>query len=171
MRENLDSQGGKIEANYHRTRMQKELVLKRLKESGCRITKQRRILLDIILEEDCSSCKEIFYEASAVDPSIGVATVYRMVNLLEEIGAISRKNMYKISCGMDCGRESVCVIGLDDQTTCNLSSAEWYQVISEGLKKLGYVSGQQVSSVFVKPCEMKCDGENSLLDEGEGAYA
>ena len=29
--------------------------------------------------------------------SSGVATVYRMVNLLEEIGAISRKNMYKVA--------------------------------------------------------------------------
>ena len=159
------------DVGIHRTQMQKEMIIQKLKEEGCRITKQRLMLLDIILEEDCSCCKEIYYKASKLDGKIGSATVYRMVNTLEEIGAISRKNMYKISCGMDCGRESVCVIGLDDQTTCNLSSAEWYQVISEGLKKLGYVSGQQVSSVFVKPCEMKCDGENSLLDEGEGAYA
>lgn len=38
----------------------KEQIVEKLKENGCRITKQRRMLIDIILENDCSSCKEIF---------------------------------------------------------------------------------------------------------------
>jgi Fur family ferric uptake transcriptional regulator len=66
----------------------KEQIVEKLKENGCRITKQRRMLIDIILENDCSSCKEIFYKASRADEKIGVATVYRMINALEEIGAI-----------------------------------------------------------------------------------
>ena len=81
---------------YERTQMQREIVIQRLKEQGCRITKQRMVLLDIILNENCSSCKEIYYKASRIDPKIGTATVYRMINTLEEIGAISRRNMYKI---------------------------------------------------------------------------
>mgnify|MGYP000796355629 FL=1 len=76
---------------------QKQIIINRLKEDGCRITKQRLMLLDIILEDECSSCKEIYYRATKKDPTIGTATVYRMINTLEEIGAISRKNMYKIS--------------------------------------------------------------------------
>ena len=76
--------------------MQRDLVIKKLKERGCRITKQRLILLDIILNEDCGSCKEIYYKASMADKGIGTATVYRMIHILEEIGAISRKNMFKI---------------------------------------------------------------------------
>ena len=83
--------------------MQKELVLQKLREKGCRITKQRRMLLDVILQEECASCKEIYYKAKKEDDSIGMATIYRMINLLEEIGAISRKNMYKISM-KSCGR-------------------------------------------------------------------
>ncbi len=75
---------------------QKEYILQELKERGFRITKQRHILLEVILANECSSCKEIFYEASKRDGRIGTATVYRMVNLLEEIGAISRKNMFKV---------------------------------------------------------------------------
>lgn len=82
---------------YHDIQMQKDAIIQKLKEEGGRITKQRLILLDIILEEDCSCCKEIYYKAVKRDKSIGVATVYRMVNTLEEIGAISRKNMYKIA--------------------------------------------------------------------------
>ena len=76
---------------------QKQIIINRLKEDGCRITKQRLMLLDIILEDECSSCKEIYYRATKKDPTIGTATVYRMINTLEEIGAIRRKNMYKVS--------------------------------------------------------------------------
>ena len=82
--------------NYEKTQMQREFVIQRLKEQGCRITKQRMVLLDIILNENCSSCKEIYYKASRIDSKIGTATVYRMINTLEEIGAINRRNMYKI---------------------------------------------------------------------------
>ena len=146
----------KLAANYHRTRMQKEMVLQRLKENGCRITKQRKILLDIILQEECASCKEIYYKAAALDSSIGAATVYRMINLLEEIGAISLKNMYRISCGMNCDKEDTCIIELDDESVCRLSSGEWYNVISEGLRCCGYVDEQNVSSVIVEPCELNC---------------
>ena len=80
----------------------KDIIISRLKQQGCRITKQRLMLLDVILEEDCSSCKEIYYKASKIDPSIGSATVYRMINMLEEIGAINRRNMYRVSCTQPC---------------------------------------------------------------------
>ena len=156
MEKDLIKKDNKLTANYHRTRMQKELVLQRLKENGCRITKQRKILLDIILQEECASCKEIYYKAAALDSSIGAATVYRMINLLEEIGAISRKNMYRISCGMNCDKEDTCIIELDDESVCRLSSGEWYNVISEGLRCCGYVDEQKVSSVIVEPCELNC---------------
>ena len=79
---------------YLRTQMQKENIIQKLKERGCRITKQRLMLLDIILEEDCSCCKEIYYMASKKDPTIGLATVYRMVSVLEEMGFLSRGYRY-----------------------------------------------------------------------------
>ena len=81
----------------HRTEMQKELVIQKLREQGCRITKQRLILLDIILEGNCNSCKEIYYKAAKKDSSIGTATVYRMINTLEDIGVISRRSIYEIA--------------------------------------------------------------------------
>lgn len=71
--------------------MQKELVIQKLREQGCRITKQRQILLNVILQEECTSCKEIYYKAASIDPGIGAATVYRMVNVLEEIGATAER--------------------------------------------------------------------------------
>lgn len=74
---------------------EKERIIAKLMANGCRITKQRMELLDIILENRCSSCKEIFYRASRQDESIGIATVYRMVNALEEIGVVSRRIVYE----------------------------------------------------------------------------
>ena len=56
---------------------QREYIIRKLKERGCRITRQRLIILDIILQEDCSCCKEIYYKASRQDTKIGFATVYR----------------------------------------------------------------------------------------------
>lgn len=73
----------------------KENILKELKENGCRITKQRKMILDIILENRCSSCKEIYVQASKMDHSIGMATVYRLVKELEKIGVLSREIVYK----------------------------------------------------------------------------
>lgn len=95
----------KEQVSYQTTKMQREIILTKLKEKGCRITKQRLRLIDIILQNECSSCKEIFYRALEEDDKLGVATVYRMVNLLEEIGAISRKNMYKVAYSENCMME------------------------------------------------------------------
>ena len=73
---------------------QKEMIIRELQKNGKRITDQRRILLDVILEGKWSSCKEIYYMASKRDPSIGLATVYRMVAVLEEMGFLRKGYRY-----------------------------------------------------------------------------
>ena len=74
---------------------EKESIIIKLKENGCRITKQRKMILDIILEDRCSSCKEIYARVVKLDQSIGMATVYRLVKELENIGVLSREIVYK----------------------------------------------------------------------------
>ena len=143
------------EPNYQRTRMQKDVVIQELKKWGCRITKQRRMLLEVILENECSCCKEIYYNASRLNPGIGSATVYRMVNLLEEIGAISRRNMYKIVRNPDCKDESVCTIELDDNTVQKLSKDSFNNVVLTGLKACGYIDKQEIERMFVNSCDFK----------------
>ena len=71
--------------------MSRERVVDLMKQNGSRITKQRLTIIDVILENDCTCCKEIYYKASEIDHTIGVATVYRMVNILEDIGIVSRR--------------------------------------------------------------------------------
>ncbi len=76
----------------------KDYIIQELKKNGCRITSQRQLLIDIILKDECCCCKEIYYRAAKADPTIGMATVYRLVKTLEEAGLIQRKNMYRIDC-------------------------------------------------------------------------
>ena len=135
---------------YERTQMQRELVVQKLKEQGCRITKQRMILLDIILNDNCSSCKEIYYKASKLDHKIGIATVYRMVNTLEEIGAISRHNMYRIDCG-EKTEEQTYDIELDDHTIQSISESTLNNVLQAGLKACGYIDDQNVKGLILQP--------------------
>ena len=134
----------------------KDIIISRLKQQGCRITKQRLMLLDVILEEDCSSCKEIYYKASKIDPSIGSATVYRMINMLEEIGAINRRNMYRVSCIQPCDEleddaqksgKHACTIEFDDKSSIVLTQKAWNQIIQAGLSVCGYKDKQAIRSI------------------------
>ena len=69
------------------------------------------------------------------------------------IGAINRKNMYKISCEQACEKDNVCTVRLDDNTEYHLSAKMWNQVITQGLKKCGYIGSQNLKSVVVRQCE------------------
>ena len=82
--------------------MSKECVIQKLKDNGCRITKQRLILLDIILEGNCNSCKEIYYKAAKKDSSIGTATVYRMIiRPCQAMGPGDSLHRTKTPCSLD----------------------------------------------------------------------
>ena len=129
---------------------EKDKIIQKLKEQGFRITKQRKLLLDIILEGDCSSCKEIYYKVSKVDGKIGAATVYRMINTLEGIGAISRKNMYEIHCSEEEDKDHVCVVELNDDTVVELNSGKWRAVVQAGMRECGYLGNQKIRNVIVK---------------------
>lgn len=138
---------------YSVTKMQRGVIIKRLKENGYRITKQRILIIDTILENECSCCKEIYYKVSEIDRSIGIATVYRLVNSLEEIGAINRKNMYKVAYFKNSSTENICSVVLDDGTTHNLSAEKWNAVIRAGLSVCGYLKKQNIIAVTIKECE------------------
>jgi len=120
--------------------MMRQLILEKLKKRNCRITAQRKLIIDIILENKCSCCKEIYYQAIKKDATIGIATVYRMLALLEEIGAINRKNMYQIQ-SETLGENNVMtsaqeekIIFVNKNNRVELIQASWYNEIKEHLK-------------------------------------
>ena len=136
---------------YQRSNMQRSAIMNRLRQAGCRITKQRQIILDIILQEECTCCKEIYFLASKRDPNIGMATIYRMINLLEEIGALKRKRAYRI-----CNEESpvhICSVKLDDYTSIRLDGEKLRQVIEKGMESFGYLHDRRVRSISMESGE------------------
>src|ERR1043166_393318 len=60
-------------------------------EKGLRITEQRRIIARVLSEsEDHPDVEAVHARASAIDPNISIATVYRTVRLFEEAGILER---------------------------------------------------------------------------------
>lgn len=125
----------------------RDIIIEELRNSGCRITKQRKIILDIILNNECSCCKEIYYQAIHEDSSIGIATVYRMIKKLEEIGAIDRKNQYQVSCEkFESEEENNQKLNLGDRLI-EIKGEHWYEELRSQLRRSGYIGNEQVSLV------------------------
>lgn len=133
--------------NISRRDVKKEEILQRLKKMNFRITKQRLLILDIVLSGNCSCCKEIYYEAVKKDVGIGIATVYRMINILEEIEVISRNRLSQIeynNCDVKC---KIYKIILEDKTEIKLSEEKWKQVVASGLKCCGFTVNQDLKRI------------------------
>lgn len=60
-------------------------------DKGLRITEQRRVIARILSgSEDHPDVETLHERASAIDPRISIATVYRTVRLFEEAGILER---------------------------------------------------------------------------------
>lgn len=69
-------------------------IKERLKEKGFKLTPQRRSVLDIILENEGKhlSAEEIYDLVKKFCPEIGLATVYRTMQVLDELGLVYKHN-------------------------------------------------------------------------------
>ena len=65
---------------------------KQLNIKGYKLTAQRKAILDIILKNGCDhlKCEDIYTLVHSKIPSIGIATVYRTLPLLEKMGYLNR---------------------------------------------------------------------------------
>ena len=142
----------KPQEDFLSVHMKKQEIIDRLRKENYRITNQRMLLIDILLEEDCTCCKEIYYRAAKIDASIGMATVYRMINTLEDIGVISRKSTYKICNENSNSSQCVWCVVMDDSTEINLSESKWKSILESGLKAYGYIENQNLKSVKIFEC-------------------
>ena len=68
---------------------QKDAIIHQLKEQGLRIKKQRLIILDIILEGDCSCSKEIYYKDYTVNTSNGWSNIKTNNGVLYDYSVIT----------------------------------------------------------------------------------
>ena len=74
--------------------MNTAIFKERLKAQGCKLTLQRRSVLDVLVAhcDEHLSTEEIYDRVKENYPEIGLATVYRTVQLFEDMGIIDRLN-------------------------------------------------------------------------------
>ncbi len=68
-----------------------DTILKRCEARGLRLTDQRRTIAGVLeVADDHPDVEELYARASAADPRISLATVYRTVKLFEEAGILDK---------------------------------------------------------------------------------
>jgi len=81
----------RIFAGMAETKNHKPDYERMLRKAGVRITRPRRVIVEILsASDDHPDALEIFRRAAEVDPSISLSTVYRTMKVLEGLGAIHR---------------------------------------------------------------------------------
>ena len=126
---------------------EKEQILELLRQQGFRVTKQRRQILDVILEYECTSCKEIYYRAIQKNSRIGMATVYRMVNTLTALCVLKLASMKTET---KKGPGNGCEITLQNHEVIELSEGEWKDMLGIALRKKGIHLGSEIEKVVIK---------------------
>lgn len=131
-----------------KTEREKQKILELFRQRGMRITKQRMLILDVILENECSSCKEIYYRVSKKDKKVGVATVYRMVNSLNELGIFQTNSAYSFAEKAK-PQYDACKVILKDQSVVELRREEWYEALKHFLIQKGYSKELKIDHVIM----------------------
>jgi len=68
-----------------------DTIIERCEAKGLRMTGQRQVIAQVLDDaRDHPDVEEIYARASAIDPGISLATVYRNVKLFDEKGIIER---------------------------------------------------------------------------------
>lgn len=66
-------------------------IEKQCAEAGLKMTGQRKVILKVLDEaEDHPSVEDVYERAKDIDSSISIATVYRTLNLLDELDLVIR---------------------------------------------------------------------------------
>ena len=84
-----------------------------------------------------------------------MATIYRMINVLEEVGAIRRENMYRVCAPQEDTTADECVVRLADEQVVELDKAALQRIIERGMESCGYLNAKnnnKIKSILLKSC-------------------
>lgn len=125
----------------------KDEILMLLRKKGMRVTRQRRLILDTVFAHECTCCKEIYYQVAKKDKSIGIATVYRMINVLTELGVFCTGTPYRLSGpDTDCAG---CRAVLADQSVVEFGEKELQEALEEALSRKGYSDEPKIERLIL----------------------
>lgn len=126
----------------------KNQIVNELKVKGFRITFQRRLILDTILSNETLMIKEVYYNVRKKDRSIGLATVYRFIKILQEAGIIDENEKFTFADGKDeCIECGDCSVTLQNGEIVNINCNELYSAVRSILINKGYDKNLEISSI------------------------
>jgi len=133
-----------------------EVLKEKLKEKGFKLTPQRKSIIDVIVANQGKhlSAEEIYELVKSTNPNIGLATIYRTMQLLDDIGVIykndfddgrSRYELYQdedhqhhhLIC-IKCGKVVEVEEDLLEQLEYEVEKKYNFYIINHNLKFLGY---------------------------------
>lgn len=109
-------------------------------KAGLKMTGQRRVILQVLDQaEDHPSVEDVYERAKAVDSSISMATVYRTLNLLDELELVVRhefkENFARYELNVDHHHH---LIDIESGEVVEFQNDEIEKMKEEIARKLGY---------------------------------
>ena len=107
---------------------------------GLKMTEPRKVILKVLGEAtDHPSVEDVYERAKAIDPSVSIATVYRTLNLLDELDLVKRhefnENHSRYEVNMDHHHH---LIDLESGTVLEFQNEELEKIKVKIARELGY---------------------------------
>ena len=125
----------------------KNQIVEELKSKGHRITFQRRLILDTILSNETLMIKEVYYNVRKKDRSIGLATVYRFIKILQEAGIIDENEKFTFANADDNVECGDCSVTLQNGEVVSINRCELYSAVKNILINKGYNNDLKIDSI------------------------
>lgn len=134
-----------------------DMLRGKLKDKGYKLTTQRRVIYDVFIDNQGShlSPEEVYDMVKDKYPEIGLATVYRTLQLFEELGAIYKLNFddgcnryelnnntnnhqhHHLIC-LECGKVLEVEIDLLDKLEDKVQRESKFKIVDHNVKFFGY---------------------------------
>lgn len=137
--------------------MDTKIYKKALQDSGYKLTKQRKDILMVMIEHHDKhlSCDEIYRYVIEINEDLGIATVYRTLQLFETLNIVYRINFddglsrYELNTGtedhqhhhlicLECGDVSEVKLDLLESLEHEIESSSNFTIVNHNVKFYGY---------------------------------
>ncbi|VBB08365.1 ferric-uptake regulator [Lucifera butyrica] len=131
-----------------------EEIIQKLRERGCKITPQRRIVIQSLLKLDkFITAQEIYSDIKRDNPDVGLDTIYRNLNLLVGMGVVNQVNLpgkdiklFKLALGehhhhfvcLGCGEANCLNYCPVDEKGLQIEVGSEFQIVGHSFELYGY---------------------------------
>ncbi len=136
-----------------------DAIKEKLRKEGYKLTRQRRAILKVIIDnhDEHLSSDDVYNIVREKYPDLGIATVYRTLQLFEKLNIVYKLNFddgcsrYEINTGSDhhhhhhliclsCGKVAEVKLDLLDSLEAEIENQEEFTIVDHNVKFYGYCS-------------------------------